>query len=164
MVRVSAAIFSLVAALAVLTGCALGPNGELRTLVDAVAPPDSSLNCEWGSSNFENEPKSWYGCWNYVAGELQPVARAFKSRLAKQGFVVSSRRYARSVQLTGVRGVRTLCIDVLGPGFVSGRNTSPSEVNPPRGQVFVDIWTMVLPEAPVGAGIPPCAALPAFAE
>jgi hypothetical protein len=164
MVRISAASLCLVAALAVLTGCSLGPNGELRKIVDGVAPPDSSLNCEWGSSSFENEPKSWYGCWNYVPGKLKPVARTFKSRLAKQGFVVSSHRYARSVQLTGVRGARTLCVDILGPGFVSGRNTSPAEVNPPRGQVFVDIWTVELPEAPAGAGIPPCAALPAFPE
>ena len=165
MVRVSASIVCLVAALGVLSGCAPGANDQLRTLVEAAAaPPDSPLGCEWGSSTYENEPKSWYGCLNYESGELQKVARRFKSRLVKQGFVVSSRTDGRSVQLTAVRGGRTLCIDVLGPGFVRSRNTSPSDVDPARGEVFVDIWTTERREDPVGAAKRPCAPLPGFPE
>lgn len=67
-VRVAAALSCLVAALGVLSGCGLRANGELRTLVEAAAPPGSSLKCEWGSSSYEDEPKSWLGCWAYVLG------------------------------------------------------------------------------------------------
>jgi hypothetical protein len=157
--RAAAVISCLVAALGVLSGCAPGSNGELRTLVEEATLSGSS-GCEWGSSSFEAEPKSWYGCWDFASGELQRVARAYKSRLAAQGFAVSSDADALGVALTGVRGENTLCIDVLTPAFVAGRNTSPSEVDVPPGELFVDIWAV----EPREAGVAPCAPLPANAE
>jgi hypothetical protein len=159
-VRVSAAI-CLIAALAVLSGCAIVPNGDLRKLVKAAAPAGSSLECEWGSSGFEQEPKSWYGCWVHDSGGLQRVSRAVKSRLAEQGFVVSSRGDALTVQLTGLRGGRVVCVDVLAPGFSSGRNTSASEIRLSPGEILVDVWATEPREAPVGAADPPCTAMPA---
>jgi hypothetical protein len=36
------------------------------------------------------------------------------------------------------------------------RNTSPSEVKPSRGEVFVDVWSLERRKAPAGAAIAPC--------
>lgn len=134
----------------------------MRTPVEAVAKPDRSLDCEWGSSTFKEEPRSWYGCWNAASGSLRRVAREYESRIAAQGFVVSSRTDGLSVQLTGVLGARTLCVDVLAHGYTRARNTSPSEVNPPRGKVFVDVWAVELRET--GPASRPCRALPEYIE
>jgi hypothetical protein len=160
----SSAAICLVAALSVLSGCAFGANGELRTLVEAAAPPQSSVECEWGSSSFEQEPKSWYGCLAHESGQLQRVARTVESRLAGQGFVVSSRTEGLTVQMTGVREARIVCVDVLAPGFTDGRNTSASEVDLSHGDILVDIWATEPREAPVGAAAPACAPLPAWPD
>lgn len=161
--RVSAAVAC--SALGFLAGCAPGSNGELRALIEEASfPESSSLDCEWGSSDFDHEPRSWYGCWDYVPGNLQRVSRTLRSRLAAQGFTVSSRAAVRSVQLTGVRGADTLCVDVLARGFARGRNTSPSEVDISPGEIFVDIWTTEPRESPGAAAGPACSGLPAFPE
>ena len=162
--RVSAAAFLLVALGGLLTGCSLAPNAKLRVLVrEAAFANSSSLDCEWGSSNFENEPKSWYGCWDYVPGRLETVSRALRSRLAAQRFELSSQKDVRSIQLTAVRGADIVCVDVLAQGFVRGRNTAPSEVDIPVGEIFVDIWTTEPRESARAPASPACAALPQFA-
>jgi hypothetical protein len=92
------------------------------------------------------------------------VSRAVKSRLAEQGFVVSSRADALTVQLTGLRGGRVVCVDVLAPGFTSGRNTSASEIRLLPGEILVDIWATEPREMPVGAPVPPCTAMPAWPD
>lgn len=161
--RVFAAV--LVAVLGLLTGCSLEPDGRLRALVkEAGFVHSGSLDCEWGSSSFENEPKAWYGCWDYVPGTVQGVGRAVRSRLDAHGFEVSSQRDVGSVQLTAVRGADTVCVDVLARGFARGRNTVAWEIDIAAGEVFVDIWTT---EPRESVGLPAgsrCAALPQFPD
>jgi hypothetical protein len=161
--RLAAAIVFL-GAVAILGGCAPGANDELLAPIEDVALPDSPLGCEWGSSSFEHEPKSWVGCWEEVPGKLAPVSRRLRSRLEAQGFDVSSRRSTRSVELTGVRGDVMLCVDVHAAGFVRGRNTAPSDVEISPGEVFVDIWAAEARESPSPAGDARCAELPPSPE
>ncbi len=59
-----------VGALLGLSGCTPGANDQLKRVVEAALLPGmDSSSCEWGASSFENEPSSWYGCWDYVSGE-----------------------------------------------------------------------------------------------
>ena len=142
-VRVTAAVVSSFLALLALTGCAPGADGELRALIDEVALPQSSnFACEWGASSFESEPRSWYGCWDYVSDNRDRVSYRLRMRLAAAGFDVAVRANGPSAELTGIRGLKTVCVDVLPRGFAHGRNTAPSEVEIDAGEVFVDMWTV----------------------
>lgn len=162
--RVLAALSCLVV-LGLAAGCAVGENEELRALVEeAELGDDSSVGCEWGSSSYESEPESWYGCWNYVPGTLDDVAETFRARLAAKGFDVRSRDGVLSVQMTAVRGGETLCVDVLDRGFEAGRNTYPAEVDISPGEVFVDVWAAEPRQAAGASGVAECAELPAFPE
>jgi hypothetical protein len=158
----AAAVIALVVALVVVVFVwAPGRNDHLKALVDEVALPGaSSLDCEWGASSYDSEPRSWYGCWQYVPDSLGHAGRAVLDRLAARGFTVSLAvpHDGHAVRLTGRRGADVVCVDVLERGFANGRNTAPEEIDPSPGEVFVDIWT-VEPRAP---GQPRCGALPAF--
>jgi hypothetical protein len=146
-------------------GCAPGANGELRALVEEAELPETRyFGCEWGSSTFANEPKAWYGCWDYVPGDLTQVAKTFRSRLASKGFKVLSRRVAGTVQFTAFRGADTLCVDVLAAGFGAGRNTSPPEVDISPGEVFVDVWTSERRQSAEIGFVDQCPELPAPEE
>jgi hypothetical protein len=156
---------SLLAALALCAGCAPGANSELRALVEeASLPASSSYDCEWGSSSFDHEPKSWYGCWAYVPGTLESVSRTVRKRLIARRFGVSSENAEMTVELIATRGGRTICVDVLARGFVRGRNTFPSEVDIDAGEVFVDIWTVEPRESSSAASRPQCAELPRWPD
>lgn len=149
------------AAVVVFAGCAPGANDELRALVDEVSLPGASdADCEWGSSGFENDPKSWYGCWKYHAGTLQSTAREVESRLAAHDFVFAVQRKPFAVEITARRGPVTVCVDVLARGFTRGRNTYADEVNMDRGEVFVDVWTT----EPRGSAPMACAELPRWPD
>lgn len=140
-------------------GCSAGVNRDLRALVEeAGLRPTDTLGCEWGSSDYEGEPDSWYGCWDYVRGDVRHVSRALRAHLTEGGFAVSSRQGPDARYLTATRGSATLCVDVLARNFVSARNTAPAEVNISRGEVFVDAWAYEGAQSAGGA----CAALPAF--
>ena len=142
-----------------LSGCAPGANDDLKAVVEnTFLPGMDSTSCEWGSSSYENEPKSWYGCWAYVSGDVERVGDAMHSRLNSHGFDVSRNRTDFTVELTAVRNSETVCVDVLAPGFVAGRNTSPDEINPDPGEVFVDVWMAEPRDAQAGV----CAELPAW--
>jgi hypothetical protein len=157
----AAAFVLLVSAVTLLgpSGCAPGANAELKGVVEeAILPGMDASSCEWGSSTYPSEPKSWYGCWDYVRGDAAHVGKKVRSRLRSQGFDVSTGRTELTVELTAVRGSQTVCVDVLAPGFVDGRNTSPEEIDLDRGEVFVDVW-MVEPRDGRAGG---CAALPAW--
>jgi hypothetical protein len=162
--RVFAAIFASVA-LGASLGCAPGADDELRALVDQAELPETKYyGCEWGSSSYANEPKSWYGCWDYVAGDLTQVASTVRSRLAAKGFNVLSKRAPRTLQLTAFRGGDILCVDVLAAGFVAGRNTSPPEVDISPGEVFVDVWASERRESAGLGFVDQCPELPAAEE
>jgi hypothetical protein len=136
--RVSVALSCLAAAL--LAGCSPGANGELRGLVDELVPAKRSmLECEWGSSSYVSDPKAYYGCFYLVPGKLEPVSRGLASRLAARGFAVSCSSGVQSFRLTGLRGQNTVYVDVLADGFEYGSKVSPSDVDIPAGQVFLDI-------------------------
>ena len=142
---------------------ALGPNKELKRVVDAVLLPGMDKGpsqCEWGSSNYENEPKSWFGCWDYVSGDPVRITKAVQSRLRSRGFDVSGVPGRLAVYLTAVRDGKTVCADVLAPGFTEGRNTSPEEINPDPGDVFVDVWIV----EPRDRAYDPCSELPAWPD
>ena len=152
-----------VAAIGAVAGCAPGASDELRALVDEVTVRGDWHGCEWGSSSFDSEPKSCYGCWDYVPGSLESVALEIYYGLDKRGFAVKAGRDARSVRLTAARRAQTLCVDVLAPGFARGRNTAPSEVHIPPTEVFVDVWAAE-PRAAGTATARACAELPAAPE
>lgn len=116
--------------------------------------------CEWGASTYEHEPKSWYGCWGYSSGDFVRVAATIAAQLSRRDFAVTANRKGRTVELTGVLGAETVCVDVLGSGFSHGRNTSPVEIRLSPGDVFVDVWSVELRD-PGGAA---CADLPAWQE
>jgi len=158
--RVTALVcLTAIAALMGSSGCVPGANDELKGAVEeALLPGMDPGSCEWGSSTYENEPKSWYGCWDYVSGDPAGVGDTVQSRLSSLGFEVSRDDADLTVELTGVRHSGTVCVDVLAPGVVSGRNTSPEEINPDPGEVFVDVWTAHLRDGATD----PCAELPAW--
>lgn len=140
---------------------ALGPNQKLKGIVDGVLLPGMDKSqCEWGSSSHENEPKSWYGCWDYVSGDPVRISKKVQSRLRSRGFDVSGIPAHLAVQFTAVRNGKTVCVDVLAPGFTDGRNTSPEEINPGPRDVFVDVWMVEPRDRTYG----PCNDLPAWPE
>jgi hypothetical protein len=162
-IAAAASLIVLAAAIQVLWAWGPGRNDDLKAIVEEVwLPGATSDDCEWGSSSFESEPKSWYGCWQYVSDSLAQTSRVVKQRLASRGFRIRIENPPdnRVVALVGTRGADVVCIDVLAPGFRAGRNTAPQEINPSPGQVFVDIW-IVEPSATSG---PRCAALPSFPD
>ena len=125
----AAALPCLAALLLGASGCSLGANEDLKRVVEAAFPPgmeSSTDNCEWGVSTYEHEPKSWYGCWGYSSGDFVRVAATIAAQLSRRDFAVTASRNGRTVELTGVLGANTVCVDVLGSGFSYGRNTSPS--------------------------------------
>jgi hypothetical protein len=127
-------------ALAFLAACSPGANRELRGLVEELVPANRSmLECEWGSSSYVSDPKSYYGCQYFVPGKLERVSRRLASRLVARGFAVSCTSGVQSVKLTGARGDNTVYADILADGFEFGSNVSPSDVDIPRGEVFLDI-------------------------
>jgi hypothetical protein len=133
----------------------------LKSAIETVLLPGmNTSSCEWGSSSYENEPKAWYGCWDYVSGDVSRVGKAVQSRLRSRGFDVSRTRTEFAVELTAVRNSKTVCVDVLARGFRDGRNTSPDEVNPDQGEVFVDIWMADQRDGSVGV----CEELPAWQD
>ena len=146
---------------AIRCSAALAPNEALKAVVEASLLPGMARDsCEWGSSTYENEPKSWYGCWGYVSGDLSRVGRAVESGLRSQGFDVSTNRTDFTFELTAVRAAETVCVDVLAPGFSDGRNTDPDEIDPDAGEVFVDVWTAEPRDG--GSGL--CDELPAWED
>ncbi len=145
------------------SGCTLGANEDLKRVVEAAFPPSmesSTDNCEWGVSTYEHEPKSWYGCWGHSSGDFVRIAATIAAQLSRHDFAVTANRNGRTVELTGVLGAETVCIDVLGSGFSYGRNTSPVEIRLGPGEVFVDVWSVELR----GGGGVACAELPAWQE
>jgi hypothetical protein len=139
--RLSLALACL--AVALLAGCAPGANGELRGLVEELAPANRSMvECEWGSSSYVSDPKSYYGCQYFVPGKLELVSRGLASRLAARGFAVSCKSGIHSIKLTGARGQNTIYADILADGFEFASNVSPSDVDIPAGDVFLDIWAL----------------------
>jgi hypothetical protein len=153
---------SLLIAFGVLAGCAPGVNDELRALIEEVElETASSSDCEWGSSSYENDPESWYGCWDYAPGSLSSVSESLRKRLTARGFRVSGRVRQARIELTGVRGTHAVCVDVLARGFVRGRNTRAEEVEISPGEVFVDIWTT---EPRPSSARPRCAELPPWPD
>ena len=128
---------------AIATGLsnAVKPNPRLARVVESVLLPGMDRSsCEWGSSTHSTEPRSWHGCWDYVPDDLRRVGKRVDARLDSQGFRVSQTSTDRTIAFTAVRKSETVCVDVLAPGFIDGRNTSPSEINPDPGDVFVDVW------------------------
>ena len=160
----AAALPCLAAALLVAaSGCTLGADEDLKRVVEAAFPPgmeSSTDNCEWGVSTYEHEPKSWYGCWGYSSGDFVLVAATIAAQLSRRDFAVTANRNGRTVELTGIIGAETVCVDVLGSGFSYGRNTSPVEIRLGPGDVFVDVWSVERRSAGGAA----CADLPAWQD
>ena len=167
-VRIVALLLPVIATAGLLSGCALSnalnADPELRALVGTAVPPGAPIACEWGSSSYGNQSTSWLGCWTYVPGAPESVARSVRSRLVAQGFVVSLLTSDLAVELTATRGTDTLCVDVLAPGFSHGRNTLAAEVDPVAGEVFLDIWSAKHKEAVPGADYRHCYPLPALLD
>jgi hypothetical protein len=84
------------------------------------------------------------------------------TRPRHRGYDVSVKGGARRIELTARRGDVVLSIDVLARGFSRGRNTFASEVDIPRGEVFVDIWATEPRSS--GRNRPPCAELPRWPD
>jgi hypothetical protein len=161
--RIPAASLLCLAALLLASGCTLGANEELKRVVEGAFPPgmESSMDsCEWGSSTYEHQPKSWYGCWGYSSGDFVRVAATIAAQLSRRDFAVTASRKGRRVELTGVLGAETVCVDVLGPGSTDGRNTSQAEIRLGPGDFFVDVWSIELRDG----GDAACADLPAWEE
>jgi hypothetical protein len=157
----AAAIVGLLVVVIGSSGCTLGANEELKRVVEQSLIPGMYLaDCEWGSSSYELEPKSWYGCRGYLTGDLAGAESTLQTRLAARGFDVTTRRHGSSVELTALRQAATVCVDVLAPGFADGRNTSPEEIDPEPDEVFVDVWSA----EPRTATSDVCIELPAWTE
>jgi hypothetical protein len=96
----------------------VSPNPRLRGVVEAVLLPGMDKNsCEWGSSTEPTDPKSWVGCWDYVAGDLRRVGNRVNARFESEGFRVSRTRTDRTIEFTALRKSETVCVDVLAPGL-----------------------------------------------
>jgi hypothetical protein len=141
----SAAALPFLAAVVLLTGCAPGSNGELRAVVDDVAPAErDTLGCEWesnwGSGSVTGTgAKAYYRCSWFVPGKLPRVTRGILTRLNAHGFKVACRSDSRTVEFMANRGTTTIDIDVLAKGFVNARAVAPSDVDIPAGSLYVDI-------------------------
>jgi hypothetical protein len=120
-------------------GCAPGSNDELRGLVDDVRPANGEmLECNWGT-NWGAESGSYYNCFYIVPGKVDKVGRDVLDRIAALGFTVTCRTDAHTVELIGARGGTMFYADVLGNGFVHGRNVDESDVDLPPGSVLVEL-------------------------
>lgn len=132
----------LAAAVAVLllgVGCAPGRNDDLKEVVDAAAPIGSDmLECSW-ATNRGSDSGSYYDCFYMVRGKPRAVARLVLDRLREQGFIVSCRANRMAVEMLGSRDGTVFYADVLGRGFVHGRNVSASEVEVPHGHVLLEL-------------------------
>jgi len=126
--------FLLAAAVAVallLVACAPGANGELRTLVEEVAPVDGEmLECNWGT-NWGGESGSYYGCSYVARGTTAKVAQTLILEAAERGFTVTCRAGAREVELIGARDATMLYADVLARRL--------SDLDLPQGHVLVEV-------------------------
>jgi hypothetical protein len=135
---------------------AMWPNGELKAAVESVAPErHDTLECSWGSSSFEDEADSYYGCTYFAPGKLRQVARILAARAARNGFAVTCHTGRRLVAVTATRGATTVYADVRTPGFARFRShhlavpadpTDPtadvvasSDVEIPPRSVLVDV-------------------------
>ncbi len=155
-----AAALPFLAAVVLLTGCAPGANGELRALVDDVAPAErDTLACEWESNwGSGNDTKAYYRCSWFVPGKLPRVSRGILARLTAHGFKVACRSDAHTVEFIANRGTTTIDIDVLADGFVNARAVAPSDVDIPAGSLYVDILARKHVGAHMSADArPPCA-------
>jgi hypothetical protein len=139
-----AAALPFLAAVVLLTGCAPGANGELRTLVDDVAPAErDTLGCEWesnwGSGTGTDGAKAYYACSWFVPGKLSRVSRDILARLNAHGFKVACRSDSRTVEFMAHKRTTTIDIDVLADGFVNARAVEPADVDIPTGSLYVGI-------------------------
>jgi hypothetical protein len=127
----------------IVAGCAPGANGDLRSVVEEASLPGISESaCEWGSSSFDADPKSWYGCWADVPWTVKRTTRTVRARLVARGYRVESARGPGATYFTAVRGAHTLCVDVLGPRWARARNTYVEQVVVAAGHAFVDVWAV----------------------
>ena len=130
---------AVLAAAALLVGCAPGADGELRGLVEDVAPAERSmLECNWGK-NWGDESGAYYGCIYSVPGKLTGVGQGVLTRLAGRGFTVTCRADRHTIELIGARGGTTFYADILADGFVHGRNVEAADVDVPPNHVIVDV-------------------------
>ena len=129
----------LIATVALVAACAPGANGELRSLVDDVAPAEREmLECNWGT-NWGTDSGSYYGCSYFVRGRLKGVGQAVLDRLAARGFTVTCRVDSHAIELTGSLDGTMFYADILANGFIHGRNIDAADVDIPRGSVLVEI-------------------------
>ena len=120
-------------------GCAPGADGELRSLVEEVAPAEGELvECNWGT-NWGADSGSYYDCFYIVPGKVRPVGRDVLDRVAALGFTVTCRTDAHTVELIGARGGTMFYADILGKWFVHGRNVEEADVELPPGSVLVEL-------------------------
>lgn len=135
---------------------ALLPNGKLKNAVESIAPErHNTLECSWGSSTFEGESDSYYGCTYFAPGKLRQVAHTLAVRAARDGFEVTCETGRRLIALMATRGATTVYADVRRRGFADFRLhhlTAPadamdssadvmasSDVDIPAGSVLVDV-------------------------
>jgi hypothetical protein len=137
----SAAALVLVIAASLLAGCAPGADDELRGLVDETAPDKRDMvECAWGSSSFEGEPKAYYGCSWYVPGDLAHVSFALQKRLAGGGLGLSCREGLQSFGFTLDSETNTVVYaEVHGEGSRGGLFVAPGDYDIPPGHVLVEI-------------------------
>jgi hypothetical protein len=116
------------------------PPGELKDAVESVAPArHDTLGCSWGSSSFEGESNSYYGCTYFARGKLRRVARTLAARAVRAGFAVSCQTGRRLIAVTATRGATTVYADVRTPGFAVFRThhlTAPADPTDPTADVI----------------------------
>jgi hypothetical protein len=136
-----AAALPFLAAVVLLAGCAPGANGELRALVDNVAPAErDTVQCQWESNwGSGNSAKAYYRCGWFVPGKLGRVSRGILARLSAHGFEVTCKSDSRTVEFSALKGTTTIAIDVLAHGFVNARSVDRSGLDIPAGSLYVDI-------------------------
>ena len=141
------------AAIALLSGCSLAPNKELRSVVEASTPSHhEALDCSWGSSSGDDQaPSADYGCFYLVKGERGRIIRDIRARLAAGGFTVSRRARPHATALFAWRGLEGFCAQVVEQGFVLSHPDADAALwspyarelaksdDTPAGYVFVDL-------------------------
>ena len=126
-----AAALSFFAVLSIV-GCAPGADGELRALVEDVAPAKRELvECEWGS-NWGAGAKKYYGCSWLVPGKVGRASRGVISGLAAHGFTVLCDGGGKNVELLAVQGKTRIYVNVLARSLVR-------DIDIPPGTVLVEI-------------------------
>ena len=114
-----------------LAACAPGANGELRSLVEEVAPIDGEMvECNWGT-NWGDDSGSYYGCFYAARGTAAEVAQILIAEAAERGFIVTCRVQAREVELIGARD------DTMLYAHVMARRLSDADL--PQGHVLVEV-------------------------